>query len=79
MIESKQDLNKGKLVKGLTELGMRDLLKESTGQEVTETHFRGKNQVDRIWSTKDIDFHAKIFIPLWSGMEYRGVCVTYIP
>ena len=59
-----EDPNKIKLLRALTKFGIRDLFKEITGENGPATHFRGKNRIDGIWSTKDIHCHVAIFIPL---------------
>ena len=41
-------------------------------------NFRGKNQIDGIWDTKDINYHVAIFIPLWEDIIYHRVCVVDI-
>ena len=41
-------------------------------------HFGGKKHIDGIWATKDIDFRAAIFLPLWSGIVGHRVCVVDI-
>ena len=56
---------------------MKDLVKEILGQKIPATYFRGKIQIDGIWSTKDIYCHTAIFIPLWSGIVDKTACVLY--
>ena len=46
-MDSKECTSKGKLVRGLSQLVTK-------GQEM---HFIGKNQIDGIWATKEIDCH----------------------
>ena len=46
-MDSKEGTSKGKLVRGLSQLVTK-------GQEM---HFIGKNQIDGIWATKEIDCH----------------------
>ena len=46
------------------------------GQKVTAIHFRGKNHIDGIWATKDINCHAERFLPLWSGIGDHRACVV---
>ena len=41
-------------------------------------HLRGKKHIDGIWSTKDIDCHVEIFIPLWMGIVDHKACVLDI-
>ena len=79
MMDANEDINKRELERALTQLGMWDSVKENTGQKGPETHLRGKNKIDGIWSTKDIDCHAARFIPLWSGIGDYRACVMDIP
>ena len=58
---------------------MWDLVKEITRQKGPATKSRGKNQIDGIWSTKEMYCHAAIFIPLWSGIGYKRAGVVDIP
>ena len=46
IIDANEDLNKGKLARSFTQLGMQDLVKKITGGKGPATHFRGKNQID---------------------------------
>ena len=69
MVDANKDLNKGKLEKSDTQVGMRDMIKKMKGGKVPTIHFRIKNHIDGIWATKDINCHAEIFIPLWSGIR----------
>ena len=66
MIDDNEDLNRDKLERSLAHLVMQDLFKEMTGKREEATHSRGTNQIYGIWSTKDIDCHTAIFLPLWS-------------
>ena len=65
MTNTKNELNQVKLARVLPQLGMRYLVKERKGEKLTSTYFRGKNYINIIWDTKDIDCHVERFLPLW--------------
>ena len=73
-MNANEDMNKEKLAIPLKHLGMRDVAKERTGEKGTSAYLWGKNQIDEIWSTKDIECHESRFIPLWSGIGDHRAC-----
>ena len=79
MMDDNKDLNKGKLKIGLTQLVIQYFFLESKGQKVPAKNFIGKNHIDRIWDTKDINYHVAIFLSLFSVIIYHRACVVYIP
>ena len=54
MIDANEYLDGGKLARPLTQLVIRDLFKEITGEKIPATHFRGKNHIDGIWATNKL-------------------------
>ena len=73
-----EDMNKLKLTRVFIQLVIWDLVNQRTGQKVPAMHFGGKNQIDGILATKDINCHAEIFIPLCSLLGYHILCVVDI-
>ena len=47
-----------------------NLVEEITGQKEPASQFRGSNQIDKVWSTKDVNCGVPIFLPLWSVIGY---------
>ena len=45
MVDANKDLNKGKLEKSDTQVGMRDMIKKMKGGKVPTIHFRIKNHI----------------------------------
>ena len=67
MMNTVKDTKKGNIARYPTHLVMLDLVKEKTKQNGPAKKPRGKNHIDGIWFTKDIDCHVARFLPLWYG------------
>ena len=65
-MDANEYFNKVRLSRGLIQLVMCNLIKESTGKNGLGTYFRGEKQIDEICPTKYTVCQEEIFIQIWS-------------
>jgi len=78
-IDANEDLSNGPLIKILTKMKLRDLIKERTNMPGPPTHFTGKHQIDGVFASVDIECGGARFLPFWVGIGDHRAIVVDIP
>ena len=78
-IDANEDLHNGPLVKMLRTHKLKDLIQERTGTKGPNTYHSGKNQIDGVYVSEEVDCTGARYLPFWSGIGDHRAIVIDIP
>ena len=75
-IDANENLATGPITKLLRAIHMHDVIGIRTGLPGPATHAAGKNQIDGVFATPNINITGARFLPLWTGIgDHRAILI----